>query len=105
MNPGLSMTALLDMDEAELSAFCRLHGIRRLSVFGSRLRGDARPDSDLDLLVEFEPDRTPGLLGLSQIELQLGERLGRKIDLRTAQDLSPHFRDDVVRAARLAYAA
>lgn len=99
------MSALLDMDGPELVAFCQRHGIRRLSVFGSRLHGDARPDSDPDLLVEFEPGSTPGYLGLSAIELALGERLGRKVDLRTAQDLSPHFRDRVVRDAWPAYEA
>jgi uncharacterized protein len=92
-------------DPAALAAFCRLHGIRRLSLFGSQLTGGARRDSDVDLLVEFEPDRLPGLLGLVGMEIALSEMLGRKVDLRTAEDLSRHFRADVVRSARLQYAA
>ena len=83
----------------------RLRPWRRLAVFGSRLKGTARPDSDLDLLVEFEPDRVPGLLGLSGIELELTEMLGVKVDLRTAQELSPYFRDEVINQAQVAYVA
>ena len=95
---------LLDVPETELAPICRRHGIRRLSLFGSRLAGTARPDSDVDLLVEFEPERVPGLLGMSQIEIELGHALGRKVDLRTAADLSPLFRDEVVSRAQVAYA-
>jgi uncharacterized protein len=90
---------------AKLAAICRRHGIRRLSLFGSVLAGTARPDSDIDLLVEFEPGRLPGLLGISAMEIELGEVLGRKVDLRTAADLSPHFRDEVLGKAQVAYAA
>lgn len=89
---------------ADLAPICRQHGIRKLSVFGSRLKGTARADSDLDLLVEFAPGRVPGLLGLSTIEIELSRILGLRVDLRTAQDLSPYFRDEVVRQARVAYA-
>jgi hypothetical protein len=88
----------------ELARICRRHGIRRLSLFGSVLAGTARPDSDIDLLVEFEPGRVPGLLGMSAIEIELGKELGRKVDLRTAEDLSPYFRDEVLRKAQVAYA-
>jgi hypothetical protein len=87
-----------------LAPICRRHGIRRLAVFGSRLKGTARVDSDLDLLVDFLPGRTPGLLAMSAIEIELGQALGHKVDLRTAQDLSPHFRDEVLQQAQLAYA-
>jgi predicted nucleotidyltransferase len=86
-------------DEAALADFCRRNGIRRLSLFGSRLRGTARPDSDIDLLVEFEPGRTPGLLGIAGMEIELSEMLGNKVDLRTAGDLSRYIRDEVVRTA------
>ncbi|MEO5735710.1 MAG: nucleotidyltransferase domain-containing protein [Rubrivivax sp.] len=89
----------------EIERICRKHGIRRLSLFGSRLKGQERPDSDLDLLVEFEPDRTPGLLGISAMEIEFGHALRHKVDLRTAQDLSPYFRDEVVRVAQLTYTA
>lgn len=88
-----------------VARICRAHGIRRLSLFGSRLKGTARPDSDVDLLVEFVPGRTPGLIGMSTIEIELGQVLGHKVDLRTALDLSPYFRDEVVRSARDAYVA
>ncbi|OGB06191.1 MAG: nucleotidyltransferase [Burkholderiales bacterium RIFCSPHIGHO2_12_FULL_69_20] len=91
--------------QADLAPICRRHGIRRLSVFGSVLAGVARPDSDVDLLVEFEPGRLPGLLGISTIEIELGELLGKKVDLRTAADLSPYFRDEVLGRARVAYAS
>jgi len=93
-------------DAAALTAVCRRHHIRRLSLFGSTLKGAARPDSDVDLLVEFEPDRTPGLLRMAQIELDLAPLVGgRKIDLRTKADLSRHFRDEVVRTAETQYDA
>lgn len=95
----------LPIEPALLAALCRRHGIRKLSLFGSTLKGTARPDSDIDLLVEFEPSRTPGLIGISAIEIELGRALGRKVDLRTAQDLSPRFRDDVLRQAEVAYEA
>lgn len=85
--------------------FCRRHHIRTLSLFGSVLRDDFRPDSDIDVLVEFEPGHTPGLFGLAGMELELSQQLGRKVDLRTAEDLSPYFRDAVVAGARVQYAA
>ena len=90
---------------AQLSPLCQRYGIRRLALFGSRLRGEARPDSDWDLLVEFGPGRVPGLLGLSAIELELTALFGHKVDLRTAQDLSPYFRHDVQQQAQVLYAA
>jgi predicted nucleotidyltransferase len=100
------MSAQLPIDRNVLAEFCRRHGIRRLSVFGSVLKGKARPDSDVDLLVEFEPDAKPGLLTMAEIELELSRLLGgRKVDLRTAQDLSWYFRDEVVRTAETQYEA
>jgi predicted nucleotidyltransferase len=87
-------------DDAALAALCRRYHIRRLSLFGSTLKGTNRPDSDVDLLVEFEPGATPGLLTMAQIEIDLSVLLdGRKVDLRTAGDLSRYFRDEVVRTA------
>ena len=95
---------LLDVSEDELAPVCRRHRIRKLSLFGSRLKGTARPDSDVDLLVEFEPNAVPGLLGIAAMELELSALLGgRKVDLRTAQDLSRYFRDEVVRTAEVQY--
>jgi hypothetical protein len=95
----------LKLDESALARFCEAHHIRRLSLFGSQLKGTAGPDSDIDLLVEFEPDHMPGLLALAGMEIELSELLGRKVDLRTPKDLSRHFRDEVVRLAEVQYAA
>jgi predicted nucleotidyltransferase len=77
-----------------------------LSLFGSALKGTDRPDSDIDLLVEFEPDAAPTFFDLADIELELSALLGgRRVDVRTAEDLSRHFRDDVVREAEVQYAS
>ena len=90
---------------AELSAFCEGHGIRRLAIFGSALRDDFGPASDVDVLVEFEPNRIPGLLGVAGMELELSKLFsGRKVDLRTLEDLSPYFRQEVLDAAEVQYA-
>ena len=89
-----------------LGAFCRRHHIRRLSLFGSVLRGTDGPDSDVDLLVEFEPSHVPGLIALAGIEAELSELIGgRRVDLRTPQELSRYFRDEVLKAAAVQYAA
>jgi hypothetical protein len=96
----------LPLDHETLANLCRRHHIRRLSLFGSTLRGEGGPDSDVDLLVEFEPGKAPGLLGLAGIEAELSALLGeRRVDLRTAQDLSRHFRSEVIRTAEVQYAA
>jgi uncharacterized protein len=95
----------IPLDETKLADFCRKHGIRKLSLFGSTLKGTARPDSDIDLLVEFEPDKKPGLLALASMENELSDLLGgRQIDMRTAEELSHFFRDEVVRTAEVQYA-
>jgi predicted nucleotidyltransferase len=93
-------------DAEALAALCKRWHVKTLSLFGSRLKGTARPDSDIDLLVEFEDGHKPGMMGLTQIELELAELAGGlKVDLRTAQDLSRYFREEVVRSALLQYAA
>ena len=94
----------IEMPKDEVSSFCRRNHIRRLSVFGSALRDDFGPDSDVDVLVEFDQSARIGLLGLAALEIELGEILGRKVDIRTAQDLSRYFREDVVRGAEVQYA-
>ena len=95
----------LAIAEEKLAGFCRRQHICRLSLFGSTLTGTARPDSDIDLLVEFEPGRDPGLLGLATMEAELAVLLGgKKVDLRTPQDLSRHFRDRALRTAEIQYA-
>src|SRR5262245_11155473 len=84
------------IDGDRLAAFCRANGIRRASVFGSASRGQLRLDSDVDVLVEFEPGRVPGLLRLAEMELELTSLVGgREVELRTLEDLSPLFRDEV----------
>lgn len=100
------MTGQLKVDANLLADFCRRHHIRRLSLFGSVLKGTSKPDSDVDLLVEFVAGEEPGLLGLAGIESELSGLLaGRKVDLRTPNDLSSHFRGEVLSSARLQYAA
>ena len=95
----------LAIEEEQLARFCREQHICRLSLFGSTLAGTERPDSDVDLLVEFEPGCEPGLLGLASMEAELAAMLGgKKVDLRTPQDLSRHFRDQVLRTAEVQYA-
>lgn len=96
-------TANIEVPREEIAAFCRRNRIRRLALFGSVLRDDFRPDSDVDILVEFEPDARIGLIGLSGLELQLSELLHRKVDLRTPADLSRYFREAVVAAAEVQY--
>jgi hypothetical protein len=97
--------SVLSYDKEALGRLCRSHRIRRLSLFGSVLRSTDRTDSDVDLLVEFEPDAVPGLLGLAKIEAELSAFLGRPVDLRTANELSSHFRQAVERAAEVQFAA
>lgn len=91
------------MSRDGLIAFCQRNHIRRLSVFGSALRGELGPESDIDLLVEFEPDHIPGLFSIVRMEMELSKALGRKADLRTPEDLSPYFRDEVMENAELQY--
>lgn len=80
----------------ELAQFCQRHYIRKLSLFGSVLRDDFTPESDIDFLVEFEPGKTPGYFKIVSMEMELSELLeGRKIDLRTPNELSVYFRDRV----------
>lgn len=97
------MSTRVPIDRRRLAEFCRQHHIRRLAFFGSVLRDDFGPESDIDVLVEFEPGHVPGL-GFFSMEEELGRILGRKVDLNTPGFLSPHFRDEVLREAEVAYA-
>ena len=91
-------------DHAALASLCRRRHIRRLSLFGSLLRGNAGPDSDVDLLVEFSREARPSFLDLAEIEQELSGLLaGRRVDLRTAEDLSRYFRDEVLGEAEIQY--
>ena len=105
-NEQKSGTALnrISVSKRELTAFCRRHHITSLSFFGSVLREDFRPDSDIDVLVEFELGHVPGF-AIVDMENELSRLLGRKVDLRTPQELSRYFRDDVLKEARVQYAA
>lgn len=94
----------LPLSDKDLARFCQHHRIRRLALFGSVLKDTARPDSDIDLLVEFEPEARPTLLDLAAMEDELSRRLGgRRVDLRTAAELSRYFRDEVLREAQIQY--
>ena len=88
----------------EIVSFCRRHHIRRMMLFGSVLREDFRADSDVDVLVEFDPADTPGLAFFAMQE-ELSSLLGRRVDLNTPRCLSRHFRDEVLREAEVLYAA
>ncbi|MBI5488646.1 MAG: nucleotidyltransferase domain-containing protein [Deltaproteobacteria bacterium] len=94
----------IQLPRAQLAEFCRTHRIRRLSLFGSALTDRFGPDSDVDLLVEFESGVVVGYLALAAMEIELSQSLGRKVDLRTPAELSRYFRDDVVRTAEVQYA-
>ena len=96
----------ISVDQEAVAQFCRSHHIRKLSLFRSVLTDDFGPESDVDLLVEFDPGKVPGLIRLSGMELDLSPLFGgRKVDLRTAEDLSRYFRDQVVATAEGVYAA
>ena len=95
-------TPRISVPQDKISSFCQRHHIRKLSLFGSVLRDDFRPDSDVDVLVEFEPGYVPGF-EIVTMENELTEMLGRKVDLRTPKDLSKYFRDQVVREAKVQY--
>ncbi|CAM8624041.1 COG1669 Predicted nucleotidyltransferases [Burkholderiales bacterium] len=94
----------LPIEPPLLAAFCEANGIRKLSIFGSQLHGTARPDSDIDLLVEFYPDSIPSFFEIARMERELSEMLGgQEIDLKTPMGLSPLFRNQVMKEALLQY--
>ena len=100
------MGTRLPIDPDVLAGLCSRHRIRKLSLFGSRMKGTARPDSDFDLLVEFLQDARPTYFDLANIEIELSALLGgRKVDLRTPAELSRHFREQVQRESEELYAA
>jgi hypothetical protein len=94
--------AQIEIPQEQIERFCRRHHIRSLRLFGSVLRDDFRPESDVDVLVEFEPGFTPGLAFFA-MEEELSGILGRKVDLNTPGFLSPYFREEVVRSAEEMY--
>ena len=98
------MAALpIELPREQIEAFCVRHHIRKLSLFGSVLTPRFRPASDIDVLVEFESGQGPGYFGLSAMELELSDLLGRKVDLRTPGEISRYFRDQVLASAAVQY--
>ena len=94
--------ARISLDKEKIADFCRRHHIRRLSLFGSVLRDDFGPASDVDVLVEFEPGHVPGL-SFFAMEEELSQIIGRKVDLNTPGFLSPYFRDRIERESEVQY--
>jgi len=97
------MRTAIKLPGPQLSELCQRHHIRKLSLFGSALRDDFRPDSDVDVLVEFEPGCIPGFIRLAGIEMELSELLGRKVDLNTPHSFSRPLRDRVLHEAEIQY--
>jgi len=95
----------LELPIAAIADICRRRQVRELAVFGSAARGDARPDSDIDLLVEFQPQARVGLLGYARLMNELSALLGRKVDLVSKPGLKPLIRESVLAEARVIYAA
>ncbi|HEX2080328.1 MAG TPA: nucleotidyltransferase family protein [Longimicrobium sp.] len=93
----------ITVSQAEIDEFCRQNHIRRLSFFGSVLREDFRPESDIDLLVEFDPEHIPGYFTLSAMERELSGLLGRKVDLRTPGEISDYYRNRVLASSQVWY--
>jgi len=95
----------IEVPRREIESYCRRNRIRRLALFGSVLRDDFRPDSDVDVLVEFEPNAGVGFFELFDMEQELSRLLGgRKVDLHTPRSLSKYFRDEVLNEAEVQYA-
>ena len=93
------------LPKEQIADFCLRRHIRRLAIFGSALRSDFNESSDIDILVEFEPEHSPGLFGMARMERELSALLGgRKVDLRTPEDLSRYFRQEVLNEAEVQYA-
>jgi len=101
----MSSIKRFNLPTEKIEAFCRRHQIRKLSLFGSALRDDFKPTSDIDILVEFNPGNLVGLIKMASMEIELSQILGRKVDLRTPQELSRYFRQDIVESAQLLYIA
>jgi len=98
------MNSQIGIDQKKIAEFCRHHHVRKLSLFGSVLEQGFRPDSDVDMLVEFDAGVTVGLINLAGMEIELSKILGRKVDLRTPAELSRYFRQEVLRSAEVQYA-
>lgn len=102
----------VNFPQDRIADFCRRQGVAKLSLFGSILREPSpeggygfRPTSDIDMLVEFMPGRTPGLMALTGMQIELSELIGREVDLRTPMELSKYFRAEVLREAQMLHVA
>jgi predicted nucleotidyltransferase len=101
----MTQTIHIELPRDKVAAFCKRNRIHKLSLFGSALRDDFREDSDIDLLVEFQPGPAPSLFDLARMERELSTLLGgRKVDLRTPKELSRYFREEVLSSATVQYA-
>lgn len=89
----------------ELDSFCQRNHIIKMALFGSAIRDGLTPNSDIDILVEFHQNHVPGLMDLAGMEIELSEMIGRKVDLRTPAELSRYFRNEVLKTAKVEYAA
>lgn len=101
---GHTGKAKIDIPREKITEFCQKHHICRLSFFGSVISEHFTQESDVDVLVEFEPGQVVGLIRLAGMELELSEIIGRKVDMRTPADLSRYFREEVLSAAEVQYA-
>lgn len=97
------ITLPIELPIEQITEFCQRNPIQKLSLFGSILRDDFKPESDVDMLVEFIPDNGVGYFGLIEMEAELTEMIGRKVDLRTPQELSRYFRQKVLDSAQVVY--
>jgi predicted nucleotidyltransferase len=95
----------IDIPSEEIARFCQANGIRRLAIFGSLLRDDFTPDSDIDMIVEFQDGVRIGYLGMARLARELTDILGHRVDLRTAAELHPAFREEVLKEAKDEYVA
>ncbi len=93
----------IDIPKEKIAQFCKQNKLRSLALFGSILRDDFTPESDIDVLVEFELEARVGLIGLAGMEIELGNLLGRRVEMHTIKGLNPHFRDEVLNVAEVQY--
>ncbi len=98
MKPGR-----INITKQQIIDFCKRNNIRRLAFFGSILRDDFREDSDVDVLIDLEPSAKVGLFDIAEMEIELSNMIGRKVDLKTPEDLSPYFRNEVLSSAEIQY--
>ena len=99
------MSLHIQVNKDQIADFCSRHYIRKFAFFGSVLRDDFRPESDVDVLIEFDPAHIPGLITLMEMQLEFSDMIGREADFRAPGDLHRSFRDEVVAQAEVMYAA